>query len=167
MGDTRACCCPPAAGQEEGGVCPACGKRGNPVSSETLRALLQTSFQSHVQDAVYRFCASSTCPVVYFLPGSAQAFVREQLTVRVGVKETSAPRPLCYCFGHSQESLHEEWLRTGRSTAVTAIQAAMKAGHCRCQVTNPQGTCCLSDVVRAVKAIQASPLSCKTQSKKK
>jgi len=165
MSDSCACCSP-AVGLEEGDVCPTCGNHGKPVSPETLRALLQPSLQSHVEDANYCFCASSTCPVVYFLPGTAQTFVREQLTVRVGVKETSAPRPLCYCFGHSQESLREEWLRTGKSTAVAAIQVAIKAGTCRCQVTNPQGNCCLGDVLQSLKAIQAFAHSSGNQNKK-
>lgn len=166
MSDTHACCCTPAADPEGKAVCPTCGNHGKPVAPETLRALLQPSLQSQVQDATYRFCASSTCPVVYFLPGTAQTFVREQLTVRVGVKETSAPRPLCYCFGHSEESLREECLRTGKSTAVAAIQAAIKAGTCRCEITNPQGNCCLGDVLKVLKAVQAFSLSSRNQSKK-
>jgi len=166
MSDNHICCCPPPASHNEEAVCPTCGNHGNPVGPETLRALLQPSLQSYVQDATYRFCASSMCPVVYFLPGTAQTFVREQLTVRVGVKETSAPRPMCYCFEYSAESLHEEWLRTGKSTAVAAIQAAVKAGTCRCQVTNPQGNCCLGDVVQALKAVQGLSLSSRNQSKK-
>jgi hypothetical protein len=166
MSDNHACCCTIQAGQEGVTVCPTCGNQGKPVAPETLRALLQPSLQSHVQDAAYRFCASSTCPVVYFLPGTSQTFIREQLTVRVGVKETSAPRPLCYCFGHSEESLREEWLRKGKSTAVAAIQAAVKAGTCRCQVTNPQGNCCLGDVVQALQAIHAFSRSSGKQSKK-
>ena len=166
MSDNHACCCPPPASHNEEAVCPACGHPGKPVAPETIRALLQPDLQAQVQDATYRFCASSTCLVVYFLPGTSQVFVRDQLTVRVGVKETSAPRPLCYCFGHSAESLREEWLRTGKSTAVAAIQAAVRAGICRCQVTNPQGNCCLGDVVQALQAIQAISRSSGEQSKK-
>ena len=155
VNNIHACCSTPTASGDERAICPTCGEHGKPVEPETLRALLQPNLQSQVRDESYRFCKSTTCPVVYFLPGTSQTFVREDLTVRVGVKEASAPRPLCYCFGHSEESLHEEWIRTGKSTAVVAIQAAVKAGTCRCEVMNPQGNCCLGDVVKALKAVHA------------
>ena len=149
-------CCRPVAHPTLEGACPSCGNPGKPVQPVTLRALLQSHLQEQVRDESYRFCGSPACAVVYYLPGSSQIFAREALTVRVGVKETSAPHPLCYCFGHSEESLRETWLSTGKLTAVAAIQAAMKAGACRCEVTNPQGSCCLGDVLRAGQEIQAS-----------
>jgi hypothetical protein len=73
--------------------------------------------------------------------------------VRVGVKVTDPPRPICYCFGHTVESLREEVATTGLSKAVGALQAAVKAGTCRCDVMNPSGRCCLGDVVKALKVI--------------
>jgi hypothetical protein len=94
--------------------------------------------------------------VVYFHLGFAQTFLRKDLIVRVGIKETQAPRPLCYCFGHTEESLREAWISTGTIAAVTAIKTAVKAGTCHCETTNPQGGCCLGEVLKALKGIEAA-----------
>lgn len=61
----------------------------------------------------------------------------------MGIKETEAPRPLCYCFGHTVESITKEWERTGRVSALEQIERETRAGNCRCTVTNPAGRCCL------------------------
>ena len=150
---TCGCCSPPPPPTAEG-VCPTCRNSGRPVQPATLRALLQPHLREQVWEEPYRFCGSTACQVVYFLPGTGQVFLREELTVRVGMKETIAPRPICYCFGHTVESLREEWLRTGTTGAVQEIQAAVKAGSCRCEVSNPHGGCCLGDVLKALKEIQ-------------
>lgn len=150
-------CCTPLAKPKTAAVCPACGTEGKPVKPVTLRALLQPHLQGAVRDEVYRFCSSPDCALVYFSADGAQTFARADLTVRVGVKERSAPRPLCYCFGHSAESIREEWTRTGKSMVLEAIKAEVKAGTCHCEVTNPGGGCCLGDITKAVKALTAAP----------
>ncbi len=66
------------------------------------------------------------------------------------------PHALCYCFGHSEESLRAEWQATGRLDSVEAIRAAVKEGRCQCEVMNPSGACCLGDVLKVAKAIQTS-----------
>ena len=117
------------------------------------RALIRPELVVQVRDITYYFCATPTCPVVYFAPGGARTFMREDLTIRVGVKVTDPPHQLCYCFGHTIESLREDVARTGSSEAVVAIKAAVKAATCRCEVMNPSGRCCLGDVARALKEI--------------
>ncbi|MBI3130305.1 MAG: hypothetical protein HYZ13_03010 [Acidobacteria bacterium] len=152
-------CCTPLAKPKAASACPACGTEGKPVKPVTLRALLQSHLQGAVRDEVYRFCAHPDCALVYFSAGGDQTFARADLTVRVGVKERSEPRPLCYCFGHSAESMREEWSRTGKSTVLEAIKAEVKAGTCHCEVTNPGGGCCLGDITKAVKALTTEPAS--------
>jgi hypothetical protein len=125
------------------------------VRPGTLRALLQPELRGAVRDEAYRFCAHPDCALVYFSGDGTQTFTRADLTVRVGVKERGGPRPLCYCFGHSAESIREEWTRTGASTVLDAIKAAIQAGSCRCDVTNPSGSCCLAEVRREVAALAA------------
>jgi hypothetical protein len=93
--------------------------------------------------------------VVYFDPEIGEVFGKAQLSVRVGFKETEAPRPLCYCFDHSWESLQQEWLATGQSTALATIRAAIRSAGCRCEETNPKGVCCLGDITEALNQIQA------------
>lgn len=146
-------CCTPIAPPKTAASCPACGREGKAVKAVTLRALLQPHLQSEVRDEAYRFCANSECALVYFSADGAQAFARADLTVRVGVKEHDAPRPLCYCLGHSAESIREEWARTGKSTVLESIKAEVKAGTCHCEVNNPAGSCCLGDIGREVKGL--------------
>ncbi len=137
--------------------CPACGTEGKPVKPVTLRSLLQLHLRAQVRDEAYRFCASPDCALVYFSDDGSQAFARSDLTVRVGVKERSAPRPLCYCFDHSAEDIREEWDRTGKSAILEDIKAKVKAGTCSCEVTNPGGGCCLGDITKELKAPMAAP----------
>ncbi|MDE3246847.1 MAG: hypothetical protein KGN80_12240 [Acidobacteriota bacterium] len=151
-------CCTPIAKAKAPASCPACGIQGKPVKPLTLRSLLQPHLRSQVQDEVYRFCASPSCALVYYSTDGSQTYARADLTVRVGVKEASAPRPLCYCFGQSAESIREEWVRTGKSTVADSIKAEVKAGNCQCELTNPSGACCLGDVIKEVKAVTASAL---------
>ena len=61
---------------------------------------------------------------------------------------------LCFCFGHSLESLRAEWAATGRMDSVEAIRTAVKEGRCRCDQLNPSGACCLGEVLKAAMAIQ-------------
>ena len=130
--------------------CPGCGQTGRTVEARTLRALLAPRWAGEVPEGPWRFCASPACDFVYFGPGGS--YRKDQLRVRVGLKETEAPRPLCYCFGHSEESLRAQWQATGRLDAVAAIRAAVQEGRCRCDLENPSGTCCLGDVLKVAQA---------------
>lgn len=150
-------CCSPTAKPKTAASCPACGAVGEPVKPVTLRSLLQPHLLQQVRDEVYHFCASPECQLVYYSTDGVQTFARGDLTVRVGVKEVGAPRPLCYCFDHSAESIREDWVKAGKSTILESIKAEVKAGNCRCEVTNPSGGCCLGDVIKEVKVIAAAP----------
>jgi hypothetical protein len=156
QGSEAHACCTPQAKPKTAAACPACGIEGKPVKPLTLRALLQAHLRSQVHEEAYRFCASADCALVYYSADGSQTFARADLTVRVGVKEASAPRPLCYCFGHSAESIRDEWARTGKSTVLDTIKAEVKAGTCHCEVTNPGGACCLGEVTKEVKALSAT-----------
>jgi NAD(P)H-nitrite reductase large subunit len=103
----------------------------------------------------YYFCDSPDCDLVYFaFDPQAPAFRREDLSVRVGVKETSNPIPICYCFGFTRQDIQEEIRATGQSTVAKRIAAEVEAGRCACHIKNPSGKCCLGDVARAMKATQ-------------
>jgi len=156
-GESRPCsCCGESETSAPKGACPACGGAGKPVQSSTMRALLDPRVIGEMNEGAWRFCEAPGCDVVYFSPETAQTFRKSQLTVRVGIKEIEAPHPLCYCFGHSLESLRTEWEATGHLDSVEAIRTAVKEGRCRCDQMNPSGACCLGDVVKAAKKIQES-----------
>jgi len=135
-------------------TCPQCHRKGVCVGSKTLKSLLKPAAQARIDDAAYRFCESPDCEVVYFPEENSSTFRKPELTVRVGIKETDAPRPVCYCFDHSIEEIESEVARTGTSTVLDDIRERMKDG-CRCETTNPRGSCCLGTVSKAIRAAQA------------
>lgn len=137
--------CPPTP-------CPACGERGKTVGRLTLGALLKADRRPQIPNRqAFCFCKTATCDVVYFLPGRA-VFRKDDLSVRVGLKEPSDPTvPVCYCFGWTPENIRAELEVTGHSTVIDQIKTQVKAGNCYCEVTNPQGSCCLGNVAQAVK----------------
>jgi hypothetical protein len=104
-------------------------------------------FQKRMTEGRYRFCASQGCQVVYFAEDGSHVFKQPELTVRVGVKETEAPRPICYCFGHTIEDMEGQIRQTGRTTVPEDIRARLDTEGCHCEVTNPQGSCCLGVVL--------------------
>jgi len=130
-----------------------CGQRGTSVARITLGALLRPEHRPQIpaQEA-FCFCRTPTCEVVYFAPGRV-VFRKHDLSVRIGLKEPGDPAvPVCYCFGWTPEKIRAELAATGRSTAIDQIKAQVKAGNCYCEVTNPQGACCLGNVAKAVQA---------------
>lgn len=146
------CCKLPAESANRGSrlLCPQCGREGQPVERTTVQALLKPEAQVELNENRYRFCETRNCPVVYY-DGNGPRFGKEQLRVRVGVKETEDPVPVCYCFGVTERMIHEEVQQTGRSSASARIRAEVKEGNCRCAVENPSGRCCLGEVIRAEK----------------
>lgn len=136
--------------QTKGLLCPQCGGTGKSVNQITVEALLKPEFRERADGAPYGFCETPDCPVVYFARDGVQ-FTKDQIRVRVGVKEKEDPILICYCFGVSERMIREEIMQTGRSTASTRIRAEVKAGACRCEVENPSGRCCLGEVAQAEK----------------
>lgn len=154
MPKEKCCCCCSETAVDEDSLCPECGRPGPEVPRETLEALLTPQAGERLLPLVYRFCETTECDTVYYCSDPASRYGRDELRVRVGSKETSAPRPLCYCFGHSYESVREEWERTGRTTVVEQIEAAMRGEGCRCTTTNPRGACCLPQVRKFVAELE-------------
>lgn len=153
------CCCRGEA-EGRGGKCSGCGASGRAVSTTTLKHMVQPGFLSLVDKPGFCFCPAAGCDVVYFHPDGERLRKRD-LRVRVGLKETKDPVPICYCFGFTEAMVRSEMERTGACTIPEKIAAEMKARHCACEVRNPQGLCCLKDVRevvrRHVKAAEAAP----------
>lgn len=131
-------------------VCPTCGKTGRQVDRVTLEHLVLPNRRGDIDDALHYVCATPRCETVYFVGRHAKTFRKSDLTVRFGQKEIDAPRPVCYCFDHTIEEIHDEIHRTGESTIADSIRAEMKGPGCRCEYTNPLGGCCLAAVQAAV-----------------
>lgn len=136
-------------------LCHQCGREGQPVDRTTIDALLKPESLSQVNGSQYAFCETPNCPVVYYAADGTE-FEKNQIQVRVGLKEPEDPVPVCYCFGVTERMIHEEIQRTGRSSASARIRAEVKEGNCRCEVENPSGRCCLGEVIRAEKHATAN-----------
>lgn len=138
-------------------TCPSCGVRGKSVKRITLEALLTPEAAERISGGAYRFCDGLDCPVVYYddNAGDAQSvFTKDDMAVRVGVKERMAPRPVCYCFDHTIEEIDEQVAAAGRSTVLDDIKERM-AVACWCETKSPQGSCCLGTVSKYVKLSMA------------
>lgn len=131
-------------------TCPTCGGKGKAVKPITLESLLTADALSEA-GALDRYlhCGAQGCDTAYFAKDDGRTISKHDVTVRIGTKETESPRPVCYCFGHSWESIEDELRATGESEAVASITAHCRAGEDRCPETNPQGSCCLGNVRRA------------------
>lgn len=142
-------CCTAKPAAAAATACPVCRRPGRTVERITLKALLRSEALVGLSDAPYRFCPTAACGVVYFAAESV--FRREDLSVPVFQKEPEGGRTVCYCFGIAEADLRREIAETGTSTAAERITALVKADRCACEVRNPQGTCCLGNVLAAVK----------------
>lgn len=149
----HACCGPRATGHL---ACPRCGSMGKPVARATVAHFISAEALAALGTGEARFCPHPACAVAYYAP-LGEPVLKDQLSVRLGLKETEGPRPICYCYGHSVESLAAEWKEKGSVSAVMEVMAKSRAGECRCEELNPQGTCCLPELRRTVLSLQEQP----------
>ncbi len=128
-------------------LCPKCGNKGAKVGAITPKSLLNgSSLQRFDEERAYRFCKSPKCSAVYFSNSASSVFTKDDLRVKVTVKESSLDVPICYCFGYSRQSILDEMKKNGGSKAVKEISAKMKDPGCFCETSNPEGRCCLKNV---------------------
>jgi len=114
--------------------------------------MVKPEFLEVVTKPGFLFCRSAECDVVYFHPGG-ERLNKADLRVRVGLKETEDPVPICYCFGFTEAMAREEIESSGRCTIPEQITAEMKAERCACELRNPQGSCCLGNVSATIKSL--------------
>jgi len=146
------CCAAASAGASAGvfcPTCPQCGQVGKAVSLLTLKHQVQAPNLAAVESGEFAFCRSPECPVVYFNNSGTVlnlADVRQRPTTKGG----DNPQ-LCYCFGFDTAMVQAEIRATGGCTIPQRIAAEMKADRCACEIRNPQGSCCMTNVRFAVK----------------
>lgn len=136
--------------------CPLDGNPGKKVSALTLRSLLQPERAGGIWGREWFYCDRPDCEAVYFSPDGT-VLGKDALKVRIGQKEKKAPRPVCYCFGHTVEEIEDEVAKTGSSRAPDEIVEKCRQGLDRCEETNPKGSCCQGDVRKVVKEAHARP----------
>ncbi len=134
-------------------ACPRCGHVGRVVADRTMRAILKPGHADALLGVERRFCKTPECEVLYY-GADGRLVEKGAAAVRVGVKESQEPVPLCYCFGFSRADVRRQVADRGESDMPARISAEVRAGRCSCEVKNPSGTCCLGEVNKAVKEAQ-------------
>jgi len=147
------CCCPEPTAAGEALACSQCQTASKPVDALTVKALLTASALTRFARIAYRFCPNTTCDVVHFAE-HAPTFSKQDVRVPVWQKEPVGERTVCYCFGENESDIAEEIDRTGESLAVHRVRRHIAAGRCACEIRNPRGACCLSDVTAAVERMR-------------
>ncbi|MBI4469593.1 MAG: copper chaperone Copz family protein [Acidobacteria bacterium] len=144
------CCSVPSSGKDHSSPCRVCGQKARRVARLTMEHLLKKPAFARLENHTYYFCATPACPIVYFTSETTSSYSREDVRVRVGLKETEDPVPICYCFGFTEKMVLDEIRDFGHSTIPDKIRMGVKAGNCSCEVKNPSGKCCLGVVTRVV-----------------
>ena len=150
------CCVLPDAADTERGIdiCPNCGRRGKPVGSETIHALVRPGREPSGGFPDGFTCLNPRDATLYFFAGEPEPITKEDVGVRVGFKEEESPHLVCYCFEHTQEAIQEEYQRLGESLIEADIREKVVGGLCSCEVKNPTGRCCLGEVRAAYKELE-------------
>jgi len=152
----QSCCCPPADAaptDSADGACPTCATGGTPVDILTVKALLTESALRRLDGTDFRFCADANCEIVYF-NRTAQTFTTAEVRVPVWQKQAFGQRMICYCFDENEATMRVEVEQHGMSKAADRVRHHIQAGRCACEVRNPRGSCCLGDVIAAVKGVE-------------
>ncbi len=137
---------------EDTAICKECNGKGKPVSEITLKSLVKELVLEAIGSLnEFFYCETPNCGVVYFNNERQVYLHKEDMKVRVGIKETESPIPVCYCFGWTRERIFEQIKQQGKSTAVKEISARIKSGECECEIKNPSGRCCLGEINKVVK----------------
>ncbi len=131
-------------------TCPVCHQKGRAVGLQTVQAIAKSDVEVRDNPNPYRFCRTPDCPVVYF-GEDGQQIDKSQVRVRVGIKETENPIPVCYCFGFTEGDICSDIRAMGMTRIPNKIRAEVKVGNCECEIKNPSGSCCLGDVSKVVK----------------
>lgn len=133
--------------------CPVCQQKGKTVQIVTLKSLLKPSVLETIHpESSYAFCSNLSCEVVYF--SDLQTYNKDMLKVSVFQKDPSINVPVCYCFGWTRERLTKTIQEKQRPTDY--IREQVQANRCGCEVNNPQGSCCLGNVISFIRGINNS-----------
>lgn len=145
------CCVPSSNIEEVRTYCPSCKRKGKSVQIITLKSLLRASALETIEPGnSYNYCAHPDCAVVYFSGIHSQTFAETDLKVPVYQKNPSMDVPVCYCFDWTRERLVQ--LAGTDPKPTDQIKAHVQEGRCGCEVNNPQGTCCLANVITFIRS---------------
>ncbi|OGG54805.1 MAG: hypothetical protein A3F84_21850 [Candidatus Handelsmanbacteria bacterium RIFCSPLOWO2_12_FULL_64_10] len=131
------------------------GQVTKPVGRKAVESLVKPELKAVLTPQPYYFCDALDCDTVYVSALGDHVITKDMLTVRVGIKETEDPIPLCYCFGYERKDVFDDIRLKGDTDIQKVITQRVRAGECRCEETNPSGGCCLGNISRAIKQARA------------
>lgn len=108
------------------------------MSARTIAHHIKDAWRWQPTANRYFFCDDPLCEVVYF-GDDGSTILKSQLRTRVGAKELSDDKLLCYCFGVTKADFLDD------PTTKDFVIAQTQAGLCSCDISNPSGRCCLKD----------------------
>lgn len=147
------CCVVPHPGDVP--TCPMNGQVTKPVPRKTVESLIKPEVKAKLSPQPYYFCDAPDCDTVYVSALGDHVITKDMLRVRVGIKETDDPIPLCYCFGYDRKMVRDDIRLHGDTDIQKVITQRIRAGECHCEETNPSGGCCLGNVAKAIKQARA------------
>jgi len=118
--------------------CPVNGKEYGAVGVKTILHHLAEPWSKNVKDQSYYYCTDANCDVVYF-GQDLSVIPKSSLRTKVGIKDPSPERVVCYCFGVSYVAAEND------ERAREFVTEMTKQSLCSCETSNPSGRCCLKD----------------------
>ncbi len=116
--------------------CPLCGIKGTKIEKDTL--LNHVKDISKIGNGGYSFCNHPSCDAVYF--SGSDVFTTSMINKELGCKENSSEQAtLCYCYNYLKGELIDEAL-------IEKINIRINHYGSRCDLRNPSGKCCLSEI---------------------
>ncbi len=123
------CCVIPHSGAIP--TCPMNGQVTKPVGRNTIESLIKPEARSGLTAQPYYFCDAPDCDTVYVSALGDHLIAKDMLTVRVGIKETEDPIPLCYCFGYDRKAVRDDVRLTVYTDILISISQRLRLGECR------------------------------------
>lgn len=106
-------------------LCPACGAMTRKVSRVTLEALVVDPPSTDG----WRFCGTLGCGVAYVHPDTGAMIDASRVRVVIGQKLADPNRPICYCFGWSEQAIRDQASGPRDQTAFAQISAHCSRGE--------------------------------------
>merc|ERR1711879_352467 len=84
-------------------ICPLCNKE----SSLTIKSMIKNEYKKNMTNFEgFHFCSNANCNVIYF---QEEKIIKQcELIKKVGLKEWTNPKTICYCFNLTKEKYRKK-----------------------------------------------------------
>ncbi|NOU72975.1 (2Fe-2S)-binding protein [Paenibacillus sp. LMG 31458] len=138
------------SGMNDTRKCPSCMANGKKVKLLTLKSMLKPATLSSLDaEVTHYFCSTSNCDVVYF-DKDKKIYSISEIKVPVHQKDPASTVPVCYCFDWTKEKITLSVESGHTPNPVDHIRENINKNRCGCEVNNPQGSCCLSNITKFI-----------------